>query len=203
MGIPVTALTKARVHWAFSAPPAPNRWSALMDIYFHQTNAPTAAMFYPQIDLMVEPQIADQVNSDGSTYYGGVIASNHGALVFVGGNSYMVYVDNPQQVFNQPGGHTIEMFMMPTSNASPGLAIWGADDSVTDVAAIIRYWMQPNPLDAHGNPVTNAAGVPITAPLIDAAEYLNVINAGFEIDNGTAFTTTAFCVAMQSEPDCQ
>jgi hypothetical protein len=201
MGIPVAAVTKARVHWAFTAPPAPNRWSALMDIYFHKTNAPDASMFYPQLDLMVEPAIADQVNSDGTTYYGSVITANHGTQVTIGGNTYSVYVDNPSQQFNQPGGHTIEMFMTPNSITTPGQAVWGANDSVTDVAAIIRFWMQTNPTDDAGNVILNAAGAPV-GQVITPDLYLNVINAGFEIDDGTAFTTTAFCVAMQNEPDC-
>jgi hypothetical protein len=202
MGIAVTALTKARVHWAFTAPPAPNRWSALMDIYFHKTNSPTAAMFYPQLDLMVEPAIADQVNADGTTYYGSVITAHHGAQVTVGGNTYSVYVDNPSQVFNQAGGHTIEMFMTPNAITNPGQAVWGSTNSVTDVAAIIKYFMQANPVDDAGKPLLNAAGTPIITPLITPDLFLNVINAGFEIDDGTAFTTTAFCVAMQNEPDC-
>ena len=201
MGIAVTALTKARVHWAFTAPPSPNRWSALMDIYFHKTNAPNPSMFYPQLDLMVEPSIADQLNSNGSTYYGTVITGNRGTQVTIGGNTYSVYVDNPSQVFNQPGGHTIEMFMTPNSVTNPGQTIWGSNDSVTDVAAIIKFWMQTNPKDDKGNVIVNSAGNPV-GQVITPDLFLNVINAGFEIDDGTAFTTTAFCVAMQNEPDC-
>jgi hypothetical protein len=112
-----------------------------------------------------------------------------------------VYVDNPSQVFNQPGGHTIEMFMTPNSVTNPGQAVWGSNDSVTDVAAIVKFWMQTNPKDDKGNVIVNAAGNPV-GQVITPDLYLNVINAGFEIDDGTAFTTTAFCVAMQNEPDC-
>jgi hypothetical protein len=202
MGISVTALTKARVHWAFNAPAAPMRWDALMDIYFHKTNSPSASMFYPQLDLMVDQAITDQAYSS-STYYSGVAASAHATQVTLGGNTYTIYIDNPSQVFNQAGGHTIEMFQLPTAFASNNnLATWGSTDAVTDVAAIIKYLMQSNPVDDAGKPLVNALGVTITSPLITPDLYLNAINAGFEIDDGTVFNTTAFCVAMQNEPDC-
>ena len=196
MGISVTALTKARVHWAFNAAALPNRWEGLMDIYFHKTPTPAASMFYPQLDLMVDQAGNDQISPP---YYGALLISNHASQVTIGGNTYMTYVDNPGQVFNQTGGHTIEMFMVPTIST----AMWGSADAVTDVAAIIQFWMQSNPLDDAGKPMVNAAGVTITTAMITPDLYLNAINAGFEIDTGTAFATTAFCVAMQNEPDCQ
>ncbi len=202
MGIAVTALSKARVHWAFSAPATPTRWNALIDIYFHTTNSPDATAFYPQLDLMIDQALADEAYS-ASTYYSDLASSSHATQVTIGGTPYTVYIDNPSQVFNQPGGHTIALFNLPNAFASGNNnPTWGTTDAVTDVAAIIKYFMQSNPVDDSGAPLMNATGTVITSPLITPNLYLNAINAGFEINDGTVFTTTAFCVAMQSEPDC-
>jgi hypothetical protein len=63
--------------------------------------------------------------------------------------------------------------------------------------------MQSNPVDDAGNALVNAStGTKVTSPLIASDLYLNAINSGWEIDDGTTFTTKGFCVAMQSEPDC-
>ena len=69
MGIPVSQLTKAKVHWQFHAPTTSGiRWLGLMDNYFHSTNNPSPSQFPPVVDLMVDQSIADQV-VNGSTFY--------------------------------------------------------------------------------------------------------------------------------------
>ncbi len=73
---------------------------------------------------------------------------------------------------------------------------------MTDLAAIVKFFMQSNPVDDNGAPIKTATGATVTTPLIGADLYFNAINAGWEIDDGTVFTNTGFCVAMQSEADC-
>jgi hypothetical protein len=216
MGIQVSALTKARVHWAFTAPaPYPvSRWNALIDTYFW-TQMPTTCSGDSHewnskiVDLMVDQSINDQV-LNGQSYYAQVAAQNNATLVIIyplnpsdPPSAYLVYVDNPNQVFNAPGGHTIEMFLLPSAWFTPGLAVWGSNDSVTDLAAIVKFWSQPNPLDVYGNPILYGNGTPITAPVISPSYYLGETYAGFEQDFGSPFVTTAFCMAVQNEPDCQ
>ena len=73
--------------------------------------------------------------------------------------------------------------------------------ATTDVAAIVRYFAQAAPKDDKGQPLQDAMGRTVAAPLFAADLYLNAINAGWEIDVGTAFRTDAFWIALQDEPD--
>lgn len=216
MGIQVTALTKAKVHWAFQAPTTPTgiRWMGLEDIYYHKTNNPAPTEFPPVVDLMIDQSLSDQICCD-TTFYGYEIGHNDGSKVTLGGNTYNVYIDAPDEdSYHQTGGHNIHLFLLPTSfdsnNQNPN---FGQQNSVTDLAAITKYFMQSNPVDDAGKPLmiahrdkTNTTplipAVPVTTPLIASSLYLNAINAGIEVDNITTFTNTAFCVAMQSESDC-
>jgi len=201
MGIAVTALTKAKVTWSFNA--AAGRYDMLLDTYFHTVDNPPYSAFYPSTDLMITYAIDDQV-LNGVSYYGSVASASHATLITIGGVQFTVYVDNPSQVFNQPGGHTIWMAIGPTtlSTGNPGLQNWGTSGVTVDLAAIIKYWMQSNPKDDAGNPVLNASGATITTPMIASNLYLTETAGGFEIDYGTQFTTTGFCVSLQNEPDC-
>ena len=206
MGIRVTALTKDMVHWAFTGPavyPA-SRWDALIETDFHQTNDPPYTAYYPYTQLMVTQAISDQVLAGNGSYYGTVVAANHGTQVTIAGTTYTVYVDNPKQKFNQTGGHTIWMAVPPTtlSTGNSKLAMWGSMDAVTDLGALIQFWMQSNPVDDTGAPIQNAAGEAIVSPLITSDLYVNQTIAGFEIDYGSGFNTTAFCISLQDEPDC-
>lgn len=71
-----------------------------------------------------------------------------------------------------------------------------------DIKAIIDYFRQPSPKNDAGQGLVYANGTAVTTSLITNDLYLNAINAGWEIDIGTQFTNTAFCVAMQNEADC-
>jgi hypothetical protein len=204
MGIAVTALTKAKLHWAFTAPTAAgSRWDALEDIYFHKSANPAPTEFPPAVDLQIIQSLADQVVGN-STFYALVTINDHGTTVTIGGNKYVIFVDDPGSAsFHQPGGHTIAMFNLPTAYTSNnGNPIWGVTDAVTDIAAVIKYLMQSHPLDDAGQPLLNAVGIPVTSPLIAPNLFLTSINAGWEIDVGATFNNTAFCIAMQNELDC-
>lgn len=208
MGIVVTALAKAQVHWSFSAPASGARWLGLMDIYFHATNSPDPSAFPPVVDLMIDQSIQDQALSgqphNQSTYYAYSLVQDHGTTVTIGGVQYALYVDDSDETgFHSSGGHTIHLFRRPTafSDSTTGTS-WGTQNGVEDVAAVIAYFMQANPVDDAGNALKFANGNTVTSPLIASNLFLNSINAGWEIDFGTLFTNSGFCVAMQAEPDC-
>ncbi|MFI4877481.1 MAG: hypothetical protein ACHP9U_01345, partial [Steroidobacterales bacterium] len=204
MGIPVSQLTKAKVHWSINAPTTSGiRWLGLMDNYFHSTNSPSPSQFPPVVDLMVDQSIADQV-VNGSTFYALVAQQDHGSTVTISGVQYVFYIDDSDEnAYHSAGGHTIHLFRTPSAYTSgTALAIWGTNDGVTDLAAIVKFFMQSNPVDDNGAPIKTATGATVTTPLISSGLYLNSINAGWEIDDGTVFTNTGFCVAMQSEADC-
>jgi hypothetical protein len=204
MGIAVSQLTKAKIHWTFSAPTtAGSRWMGLMDIYFHPTATPAATEWPPFVDLMIDQSLADSVINN-TTFYAMVATNDHASTVTLGGNEYLVYVDDSGEAsFHQPGGHNIHLFNLSTSfTSNNNNPIWGVTDATTDVAAIIRYFMQSNPLNDAGQPLLNSSGNAITSPIITSNLYLNAINAGWEIDVGALFNNTNFCVAMQNEPDC-
>jgi hypothetical protein len=204
MGIAVTALTKAKIHWAFTAPTTSGiRWLGLQDIYFHKTNNPDPSEFPPFVDLMLDQAIADQVLGS-TTYYAAEASASHGSTVTIGGNQYLVFIDDPDEAgYHQSGGHNIHLFNLPTAfTSNNALAVWGSMDADNDLGAIVKYFMQSNPKDDAGKPLLNASGQTITSPLIASNLYLNAINSGWEIDNGTVFTNTAFCVSLQNEADC-
>jgi hypothetical protein len=204
MGIPVTALTKAKVHWSFSAPTTSGlRWMALQDIYFHTQATPPYTNWPPFVDLMIDQAIGDQV-VNSSTYYALVAQGAYATTVTIGNNTYLIYIDLPAgSYFHQPGGHEVHLFNLPTAftsgNANP---LWGVMDDVKDLAPIIKYLMQSHPVDDAGKPLRNASGAEITSALITPNLFLTAINSGWEIDTGQSFTTKGFCVAMQNEPDC-
>ena len=204
LGIAVTQLTKAKVHWSFSAPTTTGlRWMGLQDIYFHDTPTPAYTAWPPVVDLMIDQSLGDEV-VNSTTYYALVALQSHASKVTIGGNEYLIYVDNSgESAYHASGGHTIHLFNLPTAFSSDnGNTLWGTMNAVNDVAAIVKYLMQSHPLDDAGQPLLNAAGSVISSPLISTNLYLNAINSGWEIDDGTTFTTKSFCVAMQGEPDC-
>lgn len=202
MGISVTALTQAKTHWTFMAPTTGTRWMGLMDIYFHKTPTPDSSQFPPFTDLMVDQSLQDQVINT-TTFYAATASQDNATTVTLGGNRFVIYIDDSGELAFHNGGHTIHLFLLPTAfssnNANP---IWGQQDAEIDIKAIIDYLMQSNPVDDAGTPLKTAAGTVVTSPLITSDLYLNAVNAGWEIDTGTAFTNTNFCLAMQSEPAC-
>ncbi|HUN71745.1 MAG TPA: Calx-beta domain-containing protein [Steroidobacteraceae bacterium] len=202
MGISVTALTQATAHWAFSAPTTSGRWMGLMDIYFHKTNSPNYTQFPPYTDLMVDQALQDQV-FDGTTFYAATAQQDNATTVTLGGVQFVIYIDDASEDSFHNGGHTIHLFELPTSftsnNANP---VWGSQDSRIDIKAIIDYLRQSNPVDDAGKPLRTATGATVTSPLITDDLYLNAVNAGWEVDTGTPFTNTTFCLAMQNEPAC-
>jgi hypothetical protein len=202
MGIAVTKLKKAKVHWAFTMAPTPGaRWMALLDVYLHKSAAPSAGEFPPFVDLMIDQALADQVVNT-TTYYALVAGQSHATIVTFGANKYLVYIDNPgEATYHQPGGHTIHLFQLPTAVTDAVGATWGATDAVTSIDAIVKYFMQASPVDDAGHPLQDASGAKISAPLMTPDLFLNAINAGWEIDVGTAFQTTQFWIAMQDEQD--
>ena len=229
MGIQVSALTKAHVKWAMSVPTTPNtndtvaRWDALMDIYFHTAaqgapNPPSSA-WLPYTDLQIMQMLMDQpftgnpANENG--YFAYVMNTSHPWIKTFGGGStglpavtYIGVIDvfGP---FNQSGGHTITMMPEPTMATNPSTTglLWGPTSMVHDVGGIIAWLSQANPKDDSGNPIYYGNGTTVTSPVIPSSLYLTAINAGFEIDFGSAnnnqWTTTDFWVAVQNEPDGQ
>lgn len=208
MGIRVDQLTKAKVHWAFDAPTTTGwRWLGLMDVYFHKTNNPSYTEFPPVVDLMIDQALMDQVlqgqPSTSATYYAAVASQSNPAVKTLGGVKYLIYVDNSgESAFHQTGGHTIHLFRTPTQYTDGTGAFWGALDARHDLKAIIDFFRQSNPTDDLGNPLKFADGTTVTSPLIPDNLYLNSAQAGWEIVSGTSFTNSAFCIAMQNEPDC-
>ncbi|HUN71744.1 MAG TPA: Calx-beta domain-containing protein [Steroidobacteraceae bacterium] len=203
MGISVTALTQATAHWAFSAPTTGTRWMGLMDIYFHKTNSPAYTQFPPYTDLMVDQALQDEVIGGGTTFYAATAQQDNATTVTLGGVQFVIYIDDASEDSFHNGGHTIHLFELPTAftsnNADPA---WGSMNSRIDIKAIIDYLRQSNPVDDNGKPLKTASGATVTSPLITDDLYLNAVNAGWEVDTGTPFTNTTFCLAMQNEPAC-
>jgi len=202
MGISVQSLSKARVHWKFAAPVTPgSRWMALIDVYFHTTPTPDAAEFPPGTDLMIDQSLMDQDIGE-QTFYEAVASRSHPFVVTLGGLAYLGYVDQAgENAFHRPGGHTLHLFQAPTAYTRDAALNWGGTSATTDVAAIIRYFMQPNARDSAGQPLHFADGTIVSAPLITPNLFLTAINAGWEVDVGTEFSTSDFWVAVQDEPD--
>jgi len=219
MGIQVSALTKAHVKWSMVVPTTPNtndtvsRWDALIDIYFHTAaegapNPPSSA-WLPQVDLQIMQMLMDAPlagqTPNSSGYYALTLASKNGFTKTISGVTYVGAID--LAVFNQPGGHTITLMPTPTMFSAPATGLlWGQPSMMHDVGGIIAWLSQSNPTDDSGNPLKTATGTVVTTPLIPSSLYLDAINAGFEIDFGTApndnhWTTTNFWVAVQNEPD--
>ena len=201
MGIAVGKITQAKVHWQFTAPTTPGwRWMGLQDIYFHKTPTPAYTEWPPVVDLMIDQALGDQAVNQ-TTYYALVAQMDHAAEVTIGGNKYLIYVDDSgESAYHQSGGHTIHLFNTPTSfNPPSGNTQWGIRDGTNDVAAIIKYLMQPGPKSDAGQVLKFASGQAVSSPLIASNLYLTAINSGWEIDQGTAFSTTAFSVTMQGE----
>ena len=207
LGIPVDQLKKALVHWSFSAPTgAGARWLALIDVYFHRSDEPDPKQFPPQVDLMIDQALMDQplgaAHGNVSTYYGSVMSESHPFEVTLGGNKYAGYVDSPgESAYHRPGGHTIHLFQLPTSYTGGTTVNWGAMSATTDLGAIVRHFAQAAPKDDKGQPLQDATGRTLSVPLFAADLYLNAINAGWEIDVGTAFRTDDFWIALQDEPN--
>jgi hypothetical protein len=112
MGIAVTALTQAKARWSFNPPTAAGlRWGALMDVYFHRTATPDSrngADFPPAIDLMINQAVMDQAISSPSdwrksTFYAAVAANANPSVVTIGGNTYLIYIDEAGDLgFHKP-----------------------------------------------------------------------------------------------------
>ena len=224
MGIQVSALTKAKAHWAVSVPAATYpaaRWDALLDVFFHKvpnpntqagTNAVGASTYgwNPQVDLMIMHSLVD------SGYFKQLCQQNNAQIVTLGGISYVVIVDVGGPFNQANGGHTIMMFARPTALSDPGTTYqWGNLTATHDLNAIIKYWMQTNPLDDSGNPMKYGSsgwsplkGQPVTSAMIDPSWYLTAVNGDFEVNYAPAtgnptWSTTDFWVAVQNEPDGQ
>jgi hypothetical protein len=217
LGLLVSDITKVHVKWSMTTPTTPNagnavsRWDALMDIYFHTVANPPGSAWYPQIDLQIMQMLMDQPlagqAADVSGYYAYVMVNHHPFIKTFLGVTYIGVIDvfGP---FNQTGGHTITMMPEPTMATNPtttGL-LWGPSTATHDVGGIIAWLSSSNPTDDSGKPIMNGAGTVVTSPVIAPSLYLTAINAGFEIDFGTApsnnqWSTTDFWVAVQNEAD--
>lgn len=174
LGIRVSALTKARVRWAFEAPSdygggtganATNRVNVLLDTYFHTTANP-GPNDTAHISLMI-----NQYNIDGDSYYGGL--ARDGETVTLGGRQWQMY----QHKTDWATGNTIELFPGPFNDYK----VFGTKDLTFDYLAIVKD------LVARG--------------LIPSTDYLTSIQAGFEVIAGGTFRTTQFWTALQSEED--
>ncbi len=202
MAVPLSQLTHAKVHWAMKVPQHPfpaTRWDALVDIFFHRSKQPDQSTgWYPQADLMI---IQHQMDSG---YFAGELRAHHGFKITVGGVRYVGMVDVGK--FNQPGGHTITMMARPTDWSDQSGRLWGQPVLTHDIAAIVHYWMQANPLDEDGRPILGASGTPVVEPLLHPDWYLTAVNGDFEIyaDDSVdpwPWKTTNFWVSVQDEPD--
>lgn len=206
LGIPVTRLTKAKVRWAFSAPTgAGARWMALIDVYFDREATPNPKAFPPVTDLMIDQALMDQAIGRG-TYYSIVASRSSPFVVTIGGVKYLGYIDSGgERSYHQAGGggHTIHLFRRPTGYTDGAGVAWGSEQATTDVAAIVKYFMQSSPKDDYGRPIHYADGTVVAAPLIGPDLFLDAIDAGWEIDTGVRFETTSFWIALQNEPDGQ
>jgi hypothetical protein len=216
MGIRVSAITKVHAKWSMSVPSTPNvddavsRWNALLDVYFHAVANPPATAWLPQIDLQIMQMLMDQPirgqAPEQSGYHAYTMLHHHAWVKTIGAVRYLGVVDAAR--FNQPGGHTITMMAGPTMATDPATTglLWGQPSMTHDIGGIVAWLAQPHPLDDQGKPITDAAGRPVTVPVIPGSSYLTAVNAGFEIDFGTGpqdnqWTTTGFWVAVQDEPD--
>lgn len=204
LGISLKELEKAKVHWAFEAPTGSGaRWMALIDVYFDREPQPSPKAFPPITDLMIDQAIMDQPVGRG-TYYSFVAAHSAPFVVTLGGIKYLGYIDSGgERSYHQPdgGGHTIHLFQRPTGYTDGAGVVWGSQQATTNVAAIVKYFMQPSPHDDYGRPIHYADGTVVSTPLITPDLYLDSINAGWEIDTGLRFETTGFWIALQNEPD--
>jgi hypothetical protein len=151
---------------------------------------------------MIDQALADEI-LNSTTYYASGLNQAHASLVTISGITYAVDIDDPGEAsYHSQGGHTIHLFRQPTAFLPPSNnPNWGVQDGMTDLAAIIALFSQGAPKNDAGAVLLDASGQPVSA-LIPATDYLTSINAGWEIDNGTPFINTAFCVAMQAEKDC-
>jgi hypothetical protein len=124
MGIKVTELTKAKVHWTMDTPTS-GRYMALWDIYFHSKSNPGGGET-PRTSLMINQRIAD----DG--YYAGELANcpQGGACPTVtwGGQTFRLWVGKADWAT----GNTIQLFLTPTSGA-----LFGSETMTLDLKAVI------------------------------------------------------------------
>ena len=126
MGIKVTDLTKAKVHWTMSAPTG-GRYMALWDIYLHNKANP-AGGDTPRTSLMINQRIAD----DG--YYAGEVANcpqtpgNPCPTVTWGGQTFKLWVGKADWA----SGNVIQLFLTPTSGP-----LFGSESMTLDLKAVI------------------------------------------------------------------
>jgi hypothetical protein len=125
MGIKVTDLTKAKIHWTMDAPTG-GRYMALWDIYFHSKANPAGGET-PRTSLMINQRIAD----DG--YYAGQVANcpqGGGACPTVtwGGHTFRLWVGKESWA----SGNTIQLFLTPTSGS-----LFGSETMTLDLKAVI------------------------------------------------------------------
>jgi len=218
MGVQVSALTKCHIKWGMTVPTAVNtnnkvhRWDALIDTYLHNTQTPSAAT-NPITDIQIMQTLSDQPlagqPANQSGFWASSLATSHGFLKTIGGVQYAMAIDmSGTSSFVAAGGHVMTLFPTPTSwSSSSGISgtFWGQQNLVHDMDQIIAYFNSSNPTDDNGTPIKNAAGTTITSPLIASTQFLTAVNAGYELDFGSAgnftWTTNSFGVAMQNEPD--
>lgn len=174
LGIQISALTKARMRWAFLAPNdyggavganATNRVNVLWDTYFHTSSNP-GPNDLPHTSVMI-----NQYDVDGDGYYGGL--AQQGTTVTLGGRQWRMYVFQSSWA----SGNTIELFPGPF----PDYLVFGTKDLTVDYRAVI--------LDL------------VARGLIPASDYLTSIQAGYEVIAGGTFQTTIFWTALQNEVD--
>ncbi|MGE0188565.1 MAG: hypothetical protein AB7F79_12620 [Steroidobacteraceae bacterium] len=126
MGIKVTNLTKAHVHWSMSAPTT-GRYQALWDIYLHDKANP-AGSETAHTSLMINQRIAD----DG--YYAGQLANcpqtpgQPCPTVTFGGQTFRLWVGTA----GWATGNVIQLFLVP--NSGP---LFGSETMTLDLKAVI------------------------------------------------------------------
>jgi hypothetical protein len=125
LGIRVTDLTKARLHWKMKAPTG-GRYQALWDIYFHSKANPGGGD-KAQTSLMINQRLAD----DG--YYAGELThcpQNNGVCppITLGGQNFRLWIGKSEW----STGNTIQLHKLPVEGR-----VWGSEDMTLDLKVVI------------------------------------------------------------------
>lgn len=122
MGIKVTALTKAHVHWTMTAPTT-GRWQALIDVYFHNKANPTGSDMI-HTDVMINQRVVD------NGYYAAVIAQGCPTPETIAGQQFYVCVSSESWAT----GNVVHLYKGPINGT-----LMGSEDMTLDLKAVIDY----------------------------------------------------------------
>jgi hypothetical protein len=216
MGVQLSAMTKAKVHWSCVTPTAqPNqsRWDNLIDVYWWTTPDPHSlgSAFPPHVDMQIVPRLMDNGGFAGQN-----AVNHHYSTKTLGGNTYNVVISSQGSSdwgsgFSDATGYTVSFYLLPTTAATNGVGnqLWGQISATHDILAMATWLASSNPLDDSSAPVKNASGITVSAANgnlpMNSSWYLDAVNAGTEfawdLVSADPFTTNNFWVSMQAETD--